>query len=629
MRTRTNFGLAIALFPLLAPFGAGQTDWPVFGHDPGAQHYSPLTQITPQNVNRLQLVWKFATADLSGGPPRSEAPATPAAARRAARAGNSEVSPLVIGAVMYVTTPYNDAAALDVDTGKVLWKWHYTDLGPSAVRGPAFWPGDKDSAATVFFGTEGGYLVALDAKTGKPKPGFANEGILNLRKGMTEKFPDKPYGLSSPPTIYRNLVITGSHLQESPALGPGGAVRAWDVHTGKLIWTFHTIPQPGEQNFETWTGDSWKDRSGANVWGAMTIDTARGILYLPIGCTTQDFVGTDRPGLNLYGSTLVALDALTGKVKWYFQSTHHDIWDYDLNAPPALIDIVVHGKKIPAVAEMSKQALLFVLDRVTGKPVYGVEERPVPQEGFVEGEKPWPTQPFPVKPPALARNSFNPGELAKISADHTQYCEELLNANGGAGYGGPYPAFGVKAKTIIFPSSLGGGIWNGVAFDPKLGYMFMNTSNLADIGRHGGGPRFWDADTYWPCQKPPWGLLTAVDSKTGDIAWQVPLGSYPEMEALGFKNAGTPNIGGVTATAGGVLFVSGTLDHKFRAFDAKTGKELWVTDLPAVGHAVPVTYRGQNGRQYVAVMSSGGGFMGDKIIPAVLMVYALPEALKQ
>jgi glucose dehydrogenase len=182
----------------------------------------------------------------------------------------------------------------------------------------------------------------------------------------------------------------------------------------------------------------------------------------------------------------------------------------------------------------------------------------------------------------------------------------------------------VKAKTIIFPSSLGGGIWNGIAFDPKLGYMFVNTSNLADIGRHGGGPRFWDAETHWPCQIPPWGLLTAVDSKTGEIAWQVPLGSYPEMEALGLKNAGTPNIGGVTATAGGVLFVSGTLDSKLRAFDAKSGKELWVTDLPAVGHAVPVTYRGKNGRQFVAVMSSGGGFMGDKIIPAVLMVYALP-----
>ena len=226
--------------------------------------------------------------------------------------------------------------------------------------------------------------------------------------------------------------------------------------------------------------------------------------------------------------------------------------------------------------------------------------------------------------PPLARNSFSPAEIAKITPEHQKYCKDKLDANGGAHYGGPYTSFGAKAATIFFPSTLGGGLWAGVAYDPKLAYMFVNTQNLADIGRHGGGPRFWDPEKYWPCQKPPWGLLTAIDSKTGDIAWQVPLGSYPELEALGIPNAGTPNIGGLTATASGLLFVSGTLDNKMRAFDSKTGRELWSTELGAPGHAIPITYQAKSRKQYLAVMVSGGGFLGDKVIPANLMVYVLP-----
>jgi glucose dehydrogenase len=276
------------------------------------------------------------------------------------------------------------------------------------------------------------------------------------------------------------------------------------------------------------------------------------------------------------------------------------------------------------VAEISKEGLLFVLDRTNGKPVYGIEERPVPQEGFAKGEQPWPTQPFPVKPPPLSRNSFRPEEIAKVTPEHQQYCQEKMDANGGAHYGGPYTAFGEKAATIIFPSTLGGGLWAGIAFDPTLGYMFVNTQELGDFGRHGGGPRFWDPEKHWPCQEPPWGLLTAVDSKTGDIAWKVPLGSYPELDSLGIHHAGTPNIGGVTATAGGLLFVSGTLDNRMYAFESKTGKQLWSAELGAAGHAIPVTYLGKDGKQYVVLMVSGGGYMGDTVIPAKLMAFALP-----
>ncbi len=619
MNSARIFRFAV-LSAAIAGLSYGQNDWPVFGHDAGAQKYSPLMQITPQNVAGLRLAWQYSTALASAGPEDTAG----GRGRGGMRGRVSEISPVVTGGVMYITSPYNFAAALEPETGKEIWRWGYKDYGPPSLRGLTYWAGDRNSPATIFFGTEGGYMIALNARTGKPVPGFADEGILNLRKGMTEKFPNLPYGLSSPPVIYKNLVIAGSHVQESPALGPSGDVRAWDARTGKLAWTFHTIPQPGEANFDTWVGDSWKDRSGSNVWGTITVDLERGIIYLPLGCTTKDYEGADRPGLNLYGTTLVALDAATGKMKWYFQSTHHDIWDYDLNAPPALIDITVNQKKIPALAEISKEGLLFVLDRTTGKPVYGIEERQVPQEGFAKGEQPWPTQPFPLKPPPLSRNSFRPEEIAKVTPEHQQYCQEKMDANGGAHYGGPYTAFGEKAATIIFPSTLGGGLWAGIAFDPKLGYMFVNTQELGDFGRHGGGPRFWDPEKHWPCQQPPWGLLTAVDSKTGDIAWRVPLGSYPELDSLGIHHAGTPNIGGVTATAGGLLFVSGTLDNRMYAFESKTGKELWSTELGAAGHAIPVTYLGKDGKQYVALMVSGGGYLGDAVIPAKLLVFALP-----
>jgi quinoprotein glucose dehydrogenase len=545
MRRRLNLPVT-AILAVSMGTACAQTDWPVFGHDPGAQHYSPLAQITPANVAKLKLAWKYRTAQ-EVTPTAATVPVNPAGGRGGGpfpRGRLSEVSPLVIGNVLYLTTPYDYAAALEADTGKEIWRWDHEKYGQAALRGPAYWPGDQRSPSMLLFGTSGGYLIALNAKTGKLVPGFAEEGILNLRRGVIEKFPGAPYGLSSPPAIYKNLVITGSATQEAPALGSPGDVRAWDLHTGKLVWTFHTIPRPGEPNSDTWEGDSWKDRSGANVWGSMTVDEQRGLVYLPLGCVTLDHEGADRPGLNLYGSTLVALDAATGKLKWYFQTTHHDLWDYDLTAPPALIDITVKGKKIPAVAEITKQALLFVLDRTTGKPVYGVEERPVPQDGFIEGEKPWPTQPFPVKPPPMARMGFTPAEIAKITPEHQKYCEGLVADNGGAHFGGPYVSFNRTATTIFFPSTIGGGLWQGVSFDPKLGYILVNSMSLGDIGHHGGGPRFWDREKQWPCNQPPWGELYAIDTRTGDVAWKVPFGSFPELEALGIHGAGTPSIGG-------------------------------------------------------------------------------------
>jgi quinoprotein glucose dehydrogenase len=356
-------------------------------------------------------------------------------------------------------------------------------------------------------------------------------------------------------------------------------------------------------------------------------------VFLPIGCATYDYWGGDRAGANLFGDSLVALDAATGKLKWYFQTTHHDIWDRDLQAPPLLLDVSRNGKKIPAVAQMTKQSFLFILDRVTGTPLYPVEERPVPQDGAAPGDRLWPTQPFPSKPGPLARIGFSFDEIAKVTPEHEKFCAELLKTDGGLRPGGPFVPFHEKA-TIMFPATLGGGNWHGGSFDPQLGYVFVNTSNLGEVfistmdegvGRPITRRRlFWNEEKLWPCQQPPWGELSAVNVNTGEIAWRVPLGSFKELEAKGIANSGTPSLGGSIATAGGLVFVAGTIDDRFRAYDSRTGKELWIADLGAAAHTVPISYLGRDGKQYVAVMVSGGGFLRDHGVPANLQVFALP-----
>jgi len=370
-------------------------------------------------------------------------------------------------------------------------------------------------------------------------------------------------GLSSPPAIYRNLAITGAHSQESPSLGPPAPVRAWDLRTGRLAWTFHTIPQPGEINHEVWQGDQWVDRAGANSWGLMTVDEGQGIVYVPVANPTTDFYGADRLGTELYGSSLVALDAATGKLKWYFQTTHHDNWDYDLTSPPALVTVRRNGQTIPAVTQFTKQGLLFIFDRVTGKPIFGVEERPVVSDNPLAGDVYWPTQPFPVKPRAISRNTFSASEVAKVTPEHEKYCRGLLELDGGAMTGGPYAQYGPRPR-VIFPGWTGGGNWNGGAFIPDLGYLVLPTQDhgmLNKMVKHptipnmyvrrppdgappSMGTNFWDGDKGWPCQQPPWGELVAVNVNTGDIAWRVPLGSYEELDKLGVPKTGTLNRAG-------------------------------------------------------------------------------------
>ena len=370
-----------------------QKDWPTFGGDAANTRYSTLGQINRGNVSRLARAWTYHMA---------QAPApVPQEGRGGGRTRSSEATPVMAGGLLFLPTPFNRVVALEPGTGKEVWAYEVPG-GNASMRGVEYWAGDAQAPATIYFGTTTGFLVALNAKTGKPVPGFGKEGFVNMKQGINNGFTTGQFSLSSPPKVFKNVLITGARVQEQPSQGFAGDTRGWDARTGKLLWQFHSVPQAGEPGNETWEGNSWQKRSGTNVWGFLSVDEKLGLVNLPHGSPSQDFFGGDRKGANLYGNSLVALDAITGKLKWYFQAIHHDTWDYDLEAPPLLIDIRKDGNVIPAAALTSKTGLVFLLDRRDGKPIHGVEERPVPASD-IPGEASWPTEPFPLKPPPLAR----------------------------------------------------------------------------------------------------------------------------------------------------------------------------------------------------------------------------------
>jgi glucose dehydrogenase len=606
---KMRYGLML----LFAMVGFAQTDWPSFGNDPGAMRYSPLHQIYTGNVERLKPAWTFRT-----GKPGSEA------------------VPIVLEGVMYATAP-DGVYAVVPETGELLWKY---DAAPAALRGLAYWGGSGGMHSRVFAGN-GQFLLALDVTTGKPAPGFGEEGRVDLKKGALGDLKDGRYSLQSPPAVFGNVVITGcSNGEGSPSAGAYGDIRGWDAKTGKLLWTFHTVPRPGEPGSQTWPADGWKNRSGTNVWGFFTIDEKRGIVYAPLGAPTSDFYGADRVGDGLYGNSLVALDARTGEMKWYRQLVHHDIWDYDLAAPPALFEIRRGGRVIPAVAQITKMGLLFVFNRVTGEPVYGIEERPVPQTE-VPGEVTAKTQPFPLKPPPLAKNTFQLEDLYDRSPEHARFCKELFETNQMKS-GDPYTPLPLEGNALFFPSTLGGGNWGGVSIDPSRGLLFVNVMNIAQWGHmekrgaeyvrtsaYGPYARFWDLKTRIPCQNPPFGELIAVDLASGEIAWRSVLGKIEALDAIGVRNTGSLNMGGSIATAGGLVFIGATNDSRFRAFDSRTGKLLWETKLEASGHTNPITYMGRDGRQYVALMAQGGGGYLAGGLSNSLVAFALPDVSRK
>ena len=439
--------------------------------------------------------------------------------------------------------------------------------------------------------------------------------------------------MTSPPLVFENLVITGAQTADGEPRGPSGDVRAWDADTGKLVWRFHSVPHPGEFGHETWQDGSWKERGGTNAWSIMACDPERGMLFLPLTSPSPDRYGGERKGQNLFGNSLVALDIRTGKRIWHYQIVHHDLWDWDLPAQPILITIRRGGRSIPAVAQITKMGFIFILDRVSGKPLFQVDERPVPQSE-VPGEKTWPTQPVPVLPPPVARLTMRPDEVTDVTPESRAECLKILeNAKLGALYQPP----GLEL-TVIFPGTNGGPNWGGASYDPVARLLFVNSMDVGQIvkmvqAREGSAVayvsrgikqgRFWDSNQY-PCQKPPWAALTAIDVDSGQIRWRKTLGVIDALLERGIPPTGTSNLGGSIVTAGGLVFIAATNDSRFRAFDRDTGDELWVTRLPASGHATPLTYKGKRtGKQFV-VIAAGGGNKYNKIFSDSVVAFALP-----
>jgi quinoprotein glucose dehydrogenase len=600
------------------------SDWPNYGNDDGGARFSPLTQINPTNVATLKLAWTYhmnptpnLTAQRAGGRPRPNP--------------SSTATPIEVRGVLYLPTPYGRIVALNATTGNQIWAYALPERDQPPFRGVSYWSGDARHAPEILFGTIGGFLIALDAKTGDTVKGFGDNGIVDLKTPeIIRDMPQGGYGVTAPGSIYKNLIIVGSRLQEAPALGPSGDVRAFDVRTGKLVWTFHTIPSPGEKFHETWEGDSWQNRSGVNVWNLMTVDKKRGIAYLPIAAPTLDRYGGDHKGDNLFSDSLVAVNAATGKYLWHFQVTHHDIWDFDMDTAPVLINVKRGGRTIPAVAAINKSALLFILDRVTGKPLYDVNEVSVPASSE-PSEAASPTQPVPVKPPQLARASIAPGEIADITPELKSYCENLI-ASGHLKFAERFSPISSDVPMIHFPSSEGGPEWGGGAFDPKLGFFIINTNDRGAVEQITKNPdgtwkftgrSFDDPALGMMCQPPPWGELSAVNVNTGDIAWRIPLGVTDNAPA-GKQDTGRVSNGGPILTASGLTLIAGTDDSRFRAIDSRTGKELWTYKLDYSGHATPITYKGSDGKQYLALVATGGSYLGSRGGGDSLLAFALP-----
>jgi quinoprotein glucose dehydrogenase len=511
----------------------------------------------------------------------------------------------------------------------------------------------------VFF-TAGRRLVALDAATGRKAESFGADGEIEMAVVY-----------NAAPTAFENLLIVGSN--STP-----GSVRAFDARSGEQVWVFESVPKPGEPGHETWASDAWRGQPSLLHWPfSFTIDIDRALLYAVFESPgPDDYYGGNRPGDNLFGNSIVALDVRTGERRWHFQTVRHDLWDYDLPAPPGLLDVTINGATVPVLAQAGKTGYLYILNRVTGQPVFGMVETPTPRSG-VPGEQSSPTQPIPVKPPPIARVSYAAEDLvtaADTTAEHAQFCAELRTRSGGLYNAGPFTPYGYRApgseprSTIVFPGSIGGANWGGTAADPRLGLVFVNTMNAGSIGwiepnaldptaaQTGQGPRarlpyrrmsavggplarFWSNDAppdsggneargselAWPCQRPPWGQLVAVNAASGDIAWQVPLGiteQLPESK----QRTGRLNLGGPITTAGRLVFIAATNDRRFRAFDSSNGEELWTVELPMSAHAVPVTYLGGDGKQYVAIVAAGAAAIDDREPPdaQTLIAYELP-----
>lgn len=624
------------------------TQWPAYGRDAGGARYVPSQQINQDNVKNLRVAWTYRTGadDLKG-----------AATKKAA----FEATPLLLDGKLYLSTPFNRVIALDPATGRQLWTYdpqvkldasysEVTSRGVASWPAPGAWRSKFKAARRIFAATIDARLLALDAATGKLCDDFGERGQVDLTRdvGQVQR---GDYQVTSPPAIIGDLVIVGSSQGDNRGVEQErGVVRAYDVMTGKLRWSWDPIPQDAQDPArKTWAGESATKTGAANAWSIISVDPELDLVYVPTSSPSPDFYGGERKGDNRYANSVVALRAATGKVVWHFQVVHHDLWDYDVAAQPMLINLRRNKRLVPAVAIGTKMGLLFVLNRRTGEAIFPVAERPVPQTN-VPGEQTSPTQPFPQLPPPLVPQQLKPEDAWGMSEKERAYCRDQIASLRAEGIYTPPSLQG----SLAIPGNAGGMNWSGMAFDPVRQLLFVNTNNLpfmvkliardgfasarqaaadnrlrGEFGTQRGTPfaiyrEPLMAPSGVPCIAPPWGKLSAVDLQTGQVRWDVPLGRIPPLALFGEKSAawGSPNFGGALVTAGGLLFIAAAMDDKLRAFAVETGKELWAGEMPASAQAAPMSYE-INGKQFVVICAGGHGKLGTKRGDHVV-AFALP-----
>ena len=625
-----------------SPTSNAVDDWPYYGHDGGGARYSPLAQISRQNVSQLKVAWVFHTGDISDG------------SHDRGRSG-FEATPILVDGTLYLTTPFNRVIALDPETGSKRWVYDpFVDptsgYGDGLIsRGVSTWldparPVEKPCHRRIFEATLDARLIALDAASGAPCADFGDYGQVNLRN--VPRYVGGWYHMTSPPAVIDDLVVVGSAIDDNARADvPSGVVRAFDARTGTLRWSWDPIPPNAADSASASPGKSTWRTGAANAWSIMTVDPQRDLVFVPTGSASPDYYGGLRPGDDKWADSVVALRAKTGAVAWGFQLVHHNLWDYDTASPPLLATIVRNGASVAVVIQGNKTGFLYVLNRDTGALVFPVEERPVPQSD-VPGEVTSPTQPFPLAPPPLAPQHVSADDAWGLTPDDRQACRDMLNSFHNQGIFTPP---GLKMSLAI-PGNVGGMNWSGYAFDPANNLLVVNSNNFptkvrvipsgqfdearrngerGEYTRQTGAPYgmfrtpFLSPKVRLPCVPPPWGMLTAVDMSTGTFRWQVPLGSFD----LANKSVppGRLSLGGAIITAGGLVFIAGTLDSVFRAFDVDTGKELWEAQLPAPGHATPMTYRlSPSGRQYVVIAAGGHAKITEEKQDDALVAFALP-----
>jgi glucose dehydrogenase len=609
---------ATALPADLRPFNT----WNQYLGGADSSQYSSLSQINKTNVKQLALAWSYATGD------------------------NVQYlfNPLVVDGVIYVQAKNNSLVALDAVSGRELWVHAFQ--GPVTSRGMNYWE-SKDRTDRRLFTTNGGFLTAIDASTGQTVMSFGDNGRTDLRTGLDRDLTNvPPIQTNNPGRIFEDILIMPLMRSGADYSYVPGDIHAYNVRTGKLLWQFHTVPRPGEFGYETWPRDFWTRSGGGINWNELTIDEKRGIAYIPTGTGKWDHYGADRAGQNLFANSIIALDARTGKRLWHFQTVHHDLWDYDLPAGPKLLTVKHDGKNVDVVIQPTKHGFLFVLDRVTGQPLWPIEERPVPKSD-VPGEQAWPTQPFPTKPPPFARQALTEKDVSPYmpEAEQATWHERIHNSRNEGLFTPPS-----MKGTVAIPGVGGGASWGTAAVNPAKGFLYIVSKDAPTIititlpgnsqadqkGKavphappvtpvdgaftHYTAPYTqFVAQSKLPSLSPPWFQLTAYDLNAGTIKWQIPYGTVPTLTTEGHSDTGVvqQQRGGPVVTASG-LILAATNDKKFRAYDADTGKVIWETDLPASAEGVPAVYE-IGGREYVALcVAAGNG-------PGAYMAFALPS----